>query len=101
MDVVALIVAISGLLVGGIAGLINWNNSKRTIKKDEFTTIREEVVRLQTRVCKLEDENEVWREKYNQIYDYVIVLRGILVTNNIPVPQMPRFKENEDKKAIE
>ena len=100
MDVTAIIIAVSGLLAGFITAIISLNNSKHIIKKDELSEIRRELVRLQNRIIRLERENEKWRQKYNQIYDYVIVLRTIMVTNNIPVPAMPKM-EFVTEKSIE
>jgi len=101
MDVTALIIGVSGFVAALIAGLISWNNSKHTIKKDELSEIRKELVRLQNRIIRLERENEKWRQRYNQIYDYVIVLRTIMVTNNIPVPAMPKMEFTTEKSVEE
>lgn len=92
-SIAAIITASSVLIAGLIAGIIKWNNSRHTIVKNEMDEIRKELVRLQERITNLEDENEKWRKRYNRLYEYVMILRGILIQNNIPVPPMPNFDE--------
>lgn len=90
-----LIVAISALLASVLAWISSRGVDKRAAKRDEVSLLRDEVARLQARVDELTTTNEQWREKYDKLYEYVLVLRKVLIDNRLDVPEMPTFDENE------
>jgi hypothetical protein len=98
----SLLLAIAGILTGIFAFISSRSVDRRAAKRDEVTLLREEVTRLQERVAQLTADNENWRSRYEQlndnwrdryekIYEYVIILRKILIENKMPVPDMPQF----------
>ena len=97
MDATGIIIAVSGLLAGLIAAMISWNNSRHIIKKDELSEIRKELSRLQDRIECLELENEEWRIRYSELYEYVMLLRGMMISKSMDVPPMPKVADRKKK----
>jgi hypothetical protein len=94
----SLIIAIGGLLTGILAFISSRAVDKRAakreellVRKDEISLLREEVERLQKRVDELTCDNENWRKSYDRLYQYVLVLRKVLIDNKLDVPNMPSF----------
>jgi hypothetical protein len=90
----SLLLAIAGILTGIFAFISSRSVEKRAAKRDEVTLLREEVARLQERIDELTTDNESWRNKYEKLYKYVLVLRKVLIDNKLDVPEMIIFDDN-------
>jgi len=84
------IIALTAFVTGFGTWLINFLTTRQALrtsaKKDEYTLLREEVLRLHM-------QNEEWRTKQDITYEELmevlkknVKLRGILTRNNIEIP---------------
>jgi len=96
-----LIIAIGGVVTGVLAFISSRSVERRSARRDEIVLLREEVERLQKRVDELTTNNDEWREKYDSLYNYVLMLRKILVDHNIDVPEMNIFNKDNTNNPVD
>jgi len=94
-----LLLAVGGIITGVFAFISSMTVNRRAARRDEVSMLREEVARLQARVDELTSANENWRTKYENLYNYIYMLRKTLVDHNITVPEMNIFDKNESGTA--
>lgn len=81
-----LLIGIGGFLTAALAAISAFSVSRKAAKKDEVTLLREEIARLQTRITNLTNEVDLWQKRYSSLFNYVLLLRTILINNNLEVP---------------
>jgi hypothetical protein len=89
----SMLLAVGGIITGVLAFISSRSVDKRSARRDEVSLLREEVTRLQNRVDELMLDNNSWRRKYDKLYQYVLVLRKVLIDNKIDCPPMVIFED--------
>jgi len=76
-----------GTFIGAVvAAVISYRTSKKAARKDELDTLRDEFARQQTRIANLTDQVDLWQKRYSSLFNYVLLLRTIMVNNNLEIP---------------
>jgi uncharacterized protein YlxW (UPF0749 family) len=91
----SLVLAIGGIITAVLAYLSSRSVDRRSARRDEVQLLREEIERLQKRVDNLTADNEEWRKKYERLYKYVLALRKIMSDNDINIPDLDIFGDDE------
>ena len=91
-----LLVGIGGLITGVLGAIGAFIVSRKSARKDEVTLLREEIERLQKRVTTLTDNVDLWQKRYGSLFNYVLLLRNIMMSNNLQIPLM----EQETKPIV-
>ena len=76
-----------GTFIGAIvAAVISYRTSKKAARKDELDTLRDEFASQQKRISNLTDQVDLWQKRYSSLFNYVLLLRTIMVNNNLEIP---------------
>ena len=76
-----------GTFIGAVvAAVISYRTSKKAAKKDELETLREEFNRQSSRIANLTDQVDLWQKRYSSLFNYVLLLRTIMINNNLEIP---------------
>jgi hypothetical protein len=82
------LLGIGGLITGVLGAIGAFIVSRKAARKDEVTLLREEIERLQKRVTTLTDNVDLWQKRYGSLFNYVLLLRNIMMSNNLQIPLM-------------
>lgn len=88
-----LLVGIGGLITGVLGAIGAFIVSRKSARKDEVTLLREEIARLQARVATLTDNVDLWQKRYGSLFNYVLLLRTIMINNNLEIPLLEAESE--------
>jgi len=76
-----------GTFIGAVvAAVISYRTSKKAARKDELDTLRDEFASQQKRISNLTDQVDLWQKRYSSLFNYVLLLRTIMVNNNLEIP---------------
>ena len=76
-----------GTFIGAVvAAVISYRTSKKAARKDELDSLREEFASQQKRISNLTDQVDLWQKRYSSLFNYVLLLRTIMVNNNLEIP---------------
>ena len=89
----SLLIAIGAILTSVFTFVSQQSANKRTVHKDEVDLLRDEVARLDKRLTESTNANDEWRKKYDRLYQYVLMLRKVLIDNHLDVPNMDIFDD--------
>jgi len=84
------LVAVGGLATGLFSLVSSQIVARRSARKDE-------VKRLQERIDKLIDEVEMWRTRYGNLFNYMLMLRTILINAGLEVPDLSEDSGKTDE----
>lgn len=87
-----LLLTILGASVSFLVAFSNYRASRVVARKDEMELLRGEVARLQQRVSVLETDYEKERKNNFTLLDYISLLRSLMITAGITVPDMPKLE---------
>ena len=86
-----------GTFIGAVvAAVISYRTSKKAARKDELDTLREEFASQQKRIANLTDQVDLWQKRYSSLFNYVLLLRTIMVNNNLEIPLLD-IEDTEDE----
>jgi len=88
-----------GTFIGAVvAAVISYRTSKKAARKDELDTLRDEFASQQKRIANLTDQVDLWQKRYSSLFNYVLLLRTIMVNNNLEIPLLD-IEDDADENA--
>ena len=88
-----------GTFIGAVvAAVISYRTSKKAARKDELDTLRDEFASQQKRIANLTDQVDLWQKRYSSLFNYVLLLRTIMINNNLEIPLLD-IEDTEDENA--
>ena len=69
-----------------VTAVISYKTHKKTARKDELDTLREEFNNQGIRITNLTDQVDFWQKRYSSLFNYVLLLRTIMINNNLEIP---------------
>ena len=89
-----------GTFIGAVvAAVISYRTSKKAARKDELDTLREEFASQQKRIANLTDQVDLWQKRYSSLFNYVLLLRTIMINNNLEIPLLD-IEDDDGKSSI-
>lgn len=95
--------AIGGLVIAILAWVTNRQTARLSIRRDELTLVRDELVRLhettkenESRLSKLEREKRILQLDLSTVREYSLKLRLMLMAlGRIDIPEMPKLRSDD------
>jgi len=89
-----------GTFIGAVvAAVISYKTSKKSARKDELDTLRDEFASQQLRISNLTDQVDLWQKRYSSLFNYVLLLRTIMVNNNLEIPLLD-IEDGDGKSSV-
>jgi len=80
-----------------VTAVISYKTHKKTARKDELDSLRDEFANQQKRIANLTDQVDLWQKRYSSLFNYVLLLRTIMVNNNLEIPLLDIEDDGVDK----